>query len=267
MTLGRRRTPTLAAALALVAATTLSLAPGASARSTPPAGRSAAAVAAALLRTPDLPGLTRYDGGIPVGTRQLIVVTTNGWGTSYGTLSLYGRGALGPWHKIGHVPARLGANGLVRAALRHQDTDTTPAGIFFITSGFGRLANPGTRLAYHRLTNDDWWVEDRLSPYYNQMRRASQGGFALTTRGPRSSEHLAAMGTQYDYVAVIDFNRPHPVVGRGAGIFLHVNGRGATAGCVSVPLSTMRAILRWLDPAQRPVIVIGPSSWLASRPG
>lgn len=269
-----RRTPVLvAAALCLALTTGLSVAPwdAAHAVASNSTARPAAATAVAALRAiahaPDLPGLKRYYGGIPTGTRELIVVSASSWSSTSGTLSMYSRALTGPWHKVGSVPARLGANGLVKAALRHQDTDTTPAGIFFITSGFGRLVNPGARLPYHHLTNDDWWVEDRLSPYYNQMRRASQGGFALTTTGPRSSEHLAAMGTQYDYVAVIDFNRPHPVVGRGAGIFLHVNGRGATAGCVSVPWGSMRAILRWLDPALRPVIVIGPSTWLASRPG
>ena len=60
----------------------------------------------------------------------------------------------------------------------------------------------------------------------------------------------------YQYAVVIDFNRWPAVRYRGAGIFLHVNGTGATAGCVSVPLTTMVSILRWLDPAQHPRIAI-----------
>ena len=44
---------------------------------------------------------------------------------------------------------------------------------------------------------------------------------------------------------------------RGAGIFLHVNGRGATAGCVSVPRWFMRSTMVRLDPARVPVIAIG----------
>jgi L,D-peptidoglycan transpeptidase YkuD (ErfK/YbiS/YcfS/YnhG family) len=43
---------------------------------------------------------------------------------------------------------------------------------------------------------------------------------------------------------------------RGAGIFLHINGRGATAGCVSVPESVMLYIAMWLDPALKPIITI-----------
>ena len=270
-----RKSPTMLTAVLTVAAVVLAMAPWEPATATSITTTSitttsittAKAATAPASKAPPAPGLKRYDGGIPASTRELIVVTASGWRSTRGTLSLYVRAVGGSWRKTYSVPARLGANGLVKAALRHQDTYTTPAGIFYLTSGFGRSANPGTKLAYHRLTSDDWWVEDRLSAYYNQMRRGSQGGFALTTTGPRSSEHLAAMGTQYDYVAVIDFNRPHPVVGRGSGIFLHVSGTGATAGCVSVPLTSMRGILRWLNPALRPVIVIGPSTWLNSRPG
>jgi L,D-peptidoglycan transpeptidase YkuD (ErfK/YbiS/YcfS/YnhG family) len=154
--------------------------------------------------------------------------------------------------------ARIGANGLVAGSQRKQGTNTTPAGTFTMTEAFGITANPGAKLPYHRVTSDDWWVEDNNSAYYNSMRGASQGGFAVTTAGVNGSEHLISFTTQYQYVVVIDFNRPPNAVRyRGAGIFLHVNGPGATAGCVSVPLSTMRAIITWLDPAQHPRIAIG----------
>ena len=36
-------------------------------------------------------------------------------------------------------------------------------------------------------------------------------------------------------VSVHYYDYRKPVRNRGAGIFLHVDGRGATAGCVSVP--------------------------------
>ncbi|MGW8765981.1 hypothetical protein ACWGN5_26135 [Streptomyces sp. NPDC055815] len=71
------------------------------------------------------------------------------------------------------------------------------------------------------------------------------------------AERLASYGTQYAYALVIGFNYERPVRGRGAGIFLHVNGRGATAGCVSVPEDAMRAVLAWADPARRPHIAVG----------
>jgi L,D-peptidoglycan transpeptidase YkuD (ErfK/YbiS/YcfS/YnhG family) len=73
---------------------------------------------------------------------------------------------------------------------------------------------------------------------------------------------------------VIDFNRPPAVAwnaaleefvaarpavaGRGSAIFLHVNGAGSTAGCVSLARGNMIAVLRWLDPAAFPRIVMAP---------
>lgn len=39
-----------------------------------------------------------------------------------------------------------------------------------------------------------------------------------------------------------------------------MNGRGATAGCVSVPADAMRRILRWAEPGRRPHIAIGTAS-------
>jgi L,D-peptidoglycan transpeptidase YkuD (ErfK/YbiS/YcfS/YnhG family) len=63
--------------------------------------------------------------------------------------------------------------------------------------------------------------------------------------------------TEYAEVLVVDFNRRPATPGRGAGIFLHVNGAGATAGCVSVPRATMDRIMAWISPSAHPRIAIG----------
>ena len=210
---------------------------------------------------PAIPGAARYTGRLPSNVRQVIVVSARTWRTTYGVVTLWSRWGFG-WRKVASWSARLGYGGMVLGSRRVQGTGTTPAGAYRITEAFGRLTNPGTSMPYTHVNDDDWWVEDRRSVYYNQMRRGSLGGFALQTSGYNGSEHLARMGAQYDYVAVIDFNRPHPVIGRGAGIFLHAFGTGATGGCVSVRLDRMRATVRWLRPVLHPWIVMGPTSWL-----
>jgi len=214
----------------------------------------------ATVYAPRIPTVTRWR--VPVRVRQVIVVRASNWSTTYGTLTLYSR-TTGAWHRVATWPARLGYTGMVIGAKRVQDSGKTPAGQYPITQTFGRLANPGTRMAYTKVTTNHWWVEDRRSAYYNQMRLGTQGGFALRTRGFNSSERLGSMGAQYDYAAVIDFNRPKPVIGRGAGIFLHAFGSGATAGCVSIRHDHMAAVLRWLDPAASPRILIGTVAYLA----
>jgi L,D-peptidoglycan transpeptidase YkuD (ErfK/YbiS/YcfS/YnhG family) len=59
----------------------------------------------------------------------------------------------------------------------------------------------------------------------------------------------------YDFAAVIAYNTAR-IPGRGSAIFLHVGTGGATAGCVSLPVKQLLRVLRWLRPADRPVITI-----------
>ena len=98
------------------------------------------------------------------------------------TVTLYQRWGIG-WKRLATWSARLGYGGLVVGTSRRQGSGTTPAGAYAITQTFGRLADPGTSMPYTKVTDDHWWVEDRSSRYYNEMRRGSQGGFALRTKG------------------------------------------------------------------------------------
>ena len=199
----------------------------------------------------------RFPVPVVVGdASQIITVSASG---SYANVVAWQMRA-GVWRAVIQTKAaRVGTHGVVPGSKRKQGTGTTPGGTYTMTEAFGISPNPGTAMPYHQVTSDDWWVEDNNSAYYNEMRRASQGGFD-TTAPPsslNSSEHLVTFTTQYRYVVVINFNRPPNAVRyRGAGIFLHVNGTGSTAGCVSVPLSTMVSIIDWLDPAQHPRIAI-----------
>jgi L,D-peptidoglycan transpeptidase YkuD (ErfK/YbiS/YcfS/YnhG family) len=195
---------------------------------------------------------------VPVAVGNATEVITVRARGSYATVTAWQHGSNGWRAVLSTTSARVGANGVVAAAVRRQGTDTTPGGTFALTQAFGIAANPGAHLPYHRVTNDDWWVEDNNSAYYNQLRPASLGGFntALPESDVNGSEHLITHSGAYQYAVVIDYNRWPAVHYKGAGIFLHVNGAGATAGCVSVPSSTMVALLRWLDPAQHPRIAI-----------
>lgn len=189
-------------------------------------------------------------------TTQVITVKASG---TYATVDVWQETAAG-WHVLASTTAaRVGANGIANGATRQQGTDTTPTGTYTITQGFGVGANPGTLLPYHVVTSQDWWVEDPTSAYYNQMRTAAQGGFQLTQSGPDGSEQLIDYPVQYNNALVINYNMDPAVPGRGAGIFLHDLGpqAGPTGGCVAVPADFLTQIMRWIDPAQHPLIAIG----------
>ncbi|MFF3364748.1 L,D-transpeptidase family protein [Streptomyces misionensis] len=186
------------------------------------------------------------------GGTQLIIAQAPDTGATAGTVTWWDRRG-GTWVRAGSASARFGAKGLVEGAARTQGTDTTPTGLYDLPFGFGTKAAPGgTRVPYRAVRESSWWCEDNASSSYNRWTdplprdcRASE------------SEHLSAYAGQYAYALVVGFNYHRPVRGRGAGIFLHVNGRGATAGCVSVPEADMRRILRWVVPRRAPHIVLG----------
>jgi L,D-peptidoglycan transpeptidase YkuD (ErfK/YbiS/YcfS/YnhG family) len=207
--------------------------------------------------------------------RQVIIVTSRSWRSSYATVRAYGQDSEGRWHlRFGPWRARLGYAGTVLASKRRQDTGTTPAGTFRLLSAFGSRPDPGTRLSsYRQIDQNDWWPYDPRDPSTYNVFQRSRSSAARWRR--TEAERLAQWGSvQYRYSVVLDYNLPSGVhwssrtrqyvagepadTRRGGAIFLHVNGRGATAGCVSVRLGRMRRLLRWLDSAKQPRIVIGP---------
>ncbi|MFE0098401.1 L,D-transpeptidase, partial [Streptomyces sp. NPDC059015] len=183
---------------------------------------------------------------------QVITVKASG---SYATVTAWSKEASG-WKAVLSDSGRVGSNGVVDGATRKQSTYTTPSGTYTITEGFG-VESSGTAMPYTKVDSSHWWVQDPESRFYNSMHTEEGADFPLTESGERGSEHLVNYPIQYAKALVIDFNRRPAVPGRGAGIFLHVNGSGATAGCVSVPRAAMDRIMGWIEPSAHPRIAIG----------
>ncbi|MEV5320598.1 L,D-transpeptidase family protein [Streptomyces sp. NPDC052687] len=189
------------------------------------------------------------------GGRQLITAVAPRTGATTGTLTWWERRG-GRWVQKGSAPARFGKNGLVEGAARRQGTSTTPTGLYDLPYAFGIAAAPrGTTYRYRPVREHSWWCQDNDSRAYNRWTEPRPADCRAA-----EAEHLVSYGTQYAHALVIGFNYDRPVRGRGAGIFLHVHGRGATAGCVSVPADAMRRLLAWAKPAARPHIAIGTTS-------
>jgi L,D-peptidoglycan transpeptidase YkuD (ErfK/YbiS/YcfS/YnhG family) len=207
-----------------------------------------------------------------IGTsHQVVVVTAADWNTSYARLQAWEQDKAGDWRQVmSPVAARLGWSGFRREAKRLQSTGKTPAGTFDLLRGFGLDRPTGLELPYRVVDSNDWWPYDPNDPKtYNvfQPHRVQHARWRMDW-----AERLRSYTTQYRYSVVLDYNLPSGIkwrngqrvatetanTSKGGGIFLHVNGSGATAGCVSVSRADMRWILRWLDPDLDPVIVMGP---------
>ena len=247
---------------------------------------SLAAVLAAVLV---LPGSATADSDLPAhhpsrltgltGSSQVVVVTSARWSGSRAWLRAYERLDDGAWALVaGPVPARIGRSGWVPATSRRQGTGTTPAGTFRLPSAFGTEPDPGSGLRYRHVDRSDWWPYDpRDAATYNvlQTRRSAGSDWRRSW-----AEDLSEFGRQYRHAVVIGFNLPGGVhrnsgervarraadVRRGGGIFLHVlkapRFDQATTGCVAIPQRDLVGLLRWLEPAAQPRIVMGPVSSL-----
>jgi len=192
---------------------------------------------------------------LPAGTTQVIVAYASGYWVTSGTLETFQK-VNGYWRPaLPPMPMRLGGKGF--SDHKVEGDLTTPTGMYRIGGTmYGIAGNPGVRYAYHQLVADDWWNENVTSPGYNSFVHGSD---------PGAGEALWQISPQYTYFAVIDYNIPVVAAtpARGSGIFLHVSVGRSTAGCLALAQSELVAVLRWLNPADSPRIVMAPSPVLS----
>jgi len=119
---------------------------------------------------------------------------------------------------------------------------------------YGNGPNPGVHYAYRLLACGDWWDEDPNSPQYNTFQHVACGAQPLFGGG---SEALWTVTTAYQSFAVIEYNAWPVRPFRGSAVFLHDDVGGPTNGCVSLASSSLTTLLRWLQPAASPLMVIG----------
>ena len=192
----------------------------------------------------ELPGLGPNTlAQLPADANQVIIVTGTGINAPTATVVLWQRTPEG-WQAGPNWPAH---NGFAGWSVDHQDNDLrTPIGVYTLTDAGGLLADPGSKLPYHQ-----------------------GNGFYLSGRG-LDGEPLAGA---FDYVIAINYNRvpgktpldwTMPLgAQRGGHIWFHVDHGGPTHGCVSLPEDDLITLLRTLDPALNPVVVMGDSGSLA----
>jgi L,D-peptidoglycan transpeptidase YkuD (ErfK/YbiS/YcfS/YnhG family) len=187
---------------------------------------------------------------VPDQTRQAVVVRP-GRGFQ-ATLTAWERGTNG-WRRIaGPWPAVGGRNGFAPPGKKREGDGRTPSGIFRLGLAFGRSAALPTGLVYRQATEDDYWVDDPASPFYNQWVKGKSKGI--------SSEKMLLNNGLYDVGIVVEYNTAPSVPGHGSAIFVHLwgeHGKQPTSGCVALDRAQLTTLIRWLNAAANPVIVLG----------
>ncbi|WP_369142367.1 hypothetical protein [Streptomyces sp. R44] len=211
-----------------------------------PPGRAANDLASAPVPAPRIPGIGPATHAlVPDGTTQVLVATGPTADSSTATVTLYRRDRAGRWTETAG-PWR-GHNALQGWTDDHTAGDLrSPIGVFRIGDAGGLLPDPGSRLPYDQ---DDQ--------------------FEISGTG-LSGEPLEG---SFDHVIAIDYNR---VPGRtpldqerplgeekGGGVWIHVDHGGPTQACIALDREALRELLRALDPAAEPVVVMGPAPVLA----
>jgi len=211
------------------------------AATTPPATNAPAPAAAS----------SPVDSLIGVGSaRQVISVIADGYGQTTATFLAYERDGNG-WRQVfGPWTANVGGSGFAPPDAKREGDGRTPSGSYPFDFFFGVLGNPGVRFAYRDVTGPQIvWDDDPASPLYNEWVDTT-----MQTPGPGPEPMYNTPA--YNYGAVIAYNSAR-TPGLGSAIFLHVSTGGSTAGCVALPQGQLLDVLRWLDPAQQPRIVMG----------
>lgn len=186
-------------------------------------------------------------------SRQAVVVTTPDWKATTGTLQRYERASpAAQWRAVGGaIPVVIGRNGLAPEGEKHEGDGKSPAGVYPIGTAFGFAPASDFRLPYRQLRDATECVDDVQSRFYNRI--VDRDGVATVDWS--SSEKMRKIDA-YKWGAVVDYNTP-PQPKRGSCIFLHIWGGPAstTAGCTAMREEDLLVLLRWLDPAMKPMLV------------
>jgi len=172
---------------------------------------------------------------------QAIVVRGYGARSDQNTTELWQR-TTGCWTKVDGWWGLNGFNGWDEAPW--TGSLRSPAGVFSLTSTGGRKPNPGTSMRYHY--GPQYWEKGGYKIYYPKQI--------------------------YNYVIAMNYNRykktaprvtRQPDATTGSGYWFHQRGLGSTRGCVSMKKKQLVKTLRWMQPNQKPQVLMGPEKWLA----
>jgi L,D-peptidoglycan transpeptidase YkuD (ErfK/YbiS/YcfS/YnhG family) len=210
----------------------------------------------------DEEAIAKAVAGGTIAAEQLLVVIAEGEGTTRATLYALERGINGWQPAGGPVSAMIGRSGFAQPGKKREGDGHTPAGLFPLEFVFGYAPETAGKMPYRQATESDIWVDDAQSPDYNTWRK--KGETAAT-----SFEEMKLPDPRYRHGVVIGYNRNPVIKGNGSAIFLHVwreDGQ-STSGCVAIDEQELVRIIGWLDPAKRPMILMGNRADLVPLPG
>ncbi|MDO4621526.1 MAG: hypothetical protein Q4B22_01080 [Eubacteriales bacterium] len=157
------------------------------------------------------------------------------------TVGLFDRvdGDKGEWKEVLLTEGYVGSQGIGEA---FEGSCRTPQGLYHILSAFGNGEDPGSLLPFRKIEDQDYYVSDPNSPFYNKyVSRNETGDF-----DPSYGEHLIECGDAYKYVLDFDYNS-EGTPNAGSCFFIHCNIGRPTEGCITVTEEMMVRLLQSVD--------------------
>ena len=203
--------------------------------------------------------------------RQLVLVVTDGWDATTGTLQRFELRD-GRWQAAStSSPIAVGRNGAAWGLGLHpaqpggpqkQEGDgRAPAGVFTLGEAFGYAGEAATAMPYRPMQATSYCIDVPDSPLYNRIidtRTEGEAAAKGSTEPMRLDLHNNG-DPRYREGLVIGHN-PTATPRAGSCIFAHLwrTPGEPTAGCTAMAAETMDGMLAWLRPDARPVFVLLP---------
>ncbi|NNG44706.1 hypothetical protein HJP15_17570 [Pseudoalteromonas sp. NEC-BIFX-2020_002] len=215
--------------------------------------------------------VTNSNTVISLQTKQLVVVIADDWQTPQAQLYRFERKG-NNWQQIDDdYSVVLGRTGLAwgvglhpeQAGIQKQEGDgKAPAGIFELGTAFGYLDSLQTNMAYQGMTANDYCIDVKGSPFYNQLvNKSVVGEAAVKDSSEWMRRDIYSQDDLYKKGIVVKHNSNN-IDGAGSCIFMHLwrAQDKPTAGCTAMTEQNMDALLAWLDSKSAPLLISLPKA-------
>lgn len=196
------------------------------------------------------------------------------WTSTKATLQCWERNSAGgTWEPAfkSAWPVNLGRKGMAwgrgvfspgnpAIAWKVEKDGKAPAGIFELGGLHGSASRPpqGAVWPYLQVGPYDAWIDDPNLPQYNQHVRVDPKDVPPWFE----SQRMRLGDNAYRWLLEIRHNTNPAAPGYGSAIFFHVR-RGVdkpSAGCTTMALENLEAMIRWLRPEKKPHYVLLPKA-------
>ena len=192
--------------------------------------------------------------------RQIVLVQTLHGSATQGNAQLLDKNQ-DHWDIVYEFPVVVGRNGLKWGQglhsvdsnnIKKEGDGSGPLGVFLIGDAFGdQTMSSSLRWPYKVVTSTDIFVDDALSPYYNQWVDTADVKDVVW----KSHEVMLRPDGLYRRGLILRHNMDPVKPYLGSAIFFHIwkSSTKPTAGCTATSKEHIDHVLTWLDPKKKPL--------------